>query len=227
MLVSHVSVYTGPRGGLARRGSTEVLTSELLKVHRGQDPGLAGCGEKSKKPAELTLELRFMGWWELLKLGKEGPRWGWEVGAGLPGPETGNSRALGMANGSVYLDSSVLWQQCREEVWGQVLKGLVCKSELYPGRVVAEKVFAVKRHDLICYLKSTSAAEQRRTGAERTDQPRSCCCNRLRAFSKNVALRVQGGKIQEQRAESLCLADPPNVYKEEGRVSGLDDTAIG
>lgn len=89
MLVSHVSVCIGPQGGLAHRGSTEVLTSELLKVHRGQDPGLAGCEEKSRKPEELTLELTFMGWWELLKLGKEGPRWGWEVGAGLPGPETG------------------------------------------------------------------------------------------------------------------------------------------
>lgn len=40
--------------------------------------------------------------------------------------------------------------------------------------LAAEKVFAAKHQYLIGYLKSTSAAELR-AGAERTDQPRSCC----------------------------------------------------
>lgn len=44
------------------------------------------------------------------------------------------SCVLGMANGSVRLDSSMLWEQCRKEVWDQVLKGLLGERvEFYPG----------------------------------------------------------------------------------------------
>lgn len=42
-----------------------------------------------------------------------------------------------------------------------------------------------------------------------------------------MASRVQGGKIQVQGTELPCFADPLNVYDEEGRISVLDDTAIG
>ena len=72
----------------------QALIYELLKMHRGRGPGLAGCREKSGKSTELTVDLGFMSWEEITKLGKEGPR------GGLPGSEAG--RLLCSGNGKRF-----------------------------------------------------------------------------------------------------------------------------
>ena len=51
-------------------------------------------GEVREIVTELTLELGFMGRWEITKLGKEGPQ------GGLPGPEAG--RLLCSGNGKWF-----------------------------------------------------------------------------------------------------------------------------
>lgn len=97
-------------------------------MHRGQGPGLAGRREKTGKSTELTVELGFLGRWEITKLGKEGPR------EGLAGPEAGRLLCSGYDKWFCVVGLQHALGTMQERGLGQVLKGLVCESvDLDPG----------------------------------------------------------------------------------------------